>query len=375
MYQMLNAGDFETRVSDFHKKVKALCADIQHFRARFSQQKDFFFKETDDEPLKKHFQYVDEFVSNTIHYYLTGLLPDIRNKDIQGLETSDNMLSRQIVQEKEHRKKLASEPEDIEQDSEYAEFVFYRAGLLKKFVMDALLLNTSRSTAEGRLRPLVGSLAAGVAMLVYFVLFIWQGQVFVINSEPFVIATVILYILKDRLKESLKTVSYNLAFKWFADYTTTIQSPYSHNRLGKLKESFSFVSTEALPDDIIKVRNKEFHYVLEDFPRPESVILHKKKIIMDKQSSSRFPRRHSLNIIFRFNILRFLTKADNPYQSYMTIKSDTHDLDILRLPKVYHVNIIMKNAFVKEDGTLQEELKKFRLILDKNGIKRVEHVA
>jgi hypothetical protein len=299
----------------------------------------------------------------------------VRSEKMKEFVEIDQAIAATILGEKKHRRGLSPEPEDLEESKPQSEFFFYRASLLNKYVLDALLLTVNRSTPEGTIKNVIGSLAAGVAMLIYFVLFVWQGHFFVLNSEPFILATVVLYMLKDRLKESLKTISYEKAFKWISDYTTVIFSPHMKKPLGKLKETFTFVEVSRLPEEIVNIRNKEFHYILEDFPRPESVIHYKKKVIMEQPSHRGLSRRFCLNMLFRFNILQFLTKADNPYQTFWRMDEETTEFIPMRLPRVYHVNIIMKNSFLKSDGSNSVELKKFRLIIDKNGIKRIERVS
>lgn len=362
-------------LEEVSERTNNFLSDIKMLKNRLLTVKTLVIEKSNNIPLKRHVLYVEEFISNSIIYYLTGFLQLLRKENKPEFLAIDEAVADAILIEKSEQKGGYPDPGAFEKHSSRNEFIFYRASLLNKYILDALLLHINRSTPENAIKNIIGSLAAGVAMLIYFVLFIWQGQVFVLNSEPFILATVVLYILKDRLKESLKTVSYEKAFKWLSDYTTVIQSPNMKKSLGTLKESFSFVDIRNLPEEIVTIRNKEFHYILEDFPRPESVIHYKKKVVMKHPSQNSSSRRFSLNMIFRFNILHFISKADNPYQTFWNLDPETKEFVPLRLPKVYHVNIIVKNSFLKNDGEYEVQLKKFRLILDKNGIKRVERVS
>ncbi len=357
-----------------YEEVKLLCEQLTELRTCYREMQKEFLETWKTDEMKSHFYYIDEFISSTIDYYLSGILDRLRSANLSDMEPFNKALYEVLAKEKHHREKLLKEPPIAEEDSENSEFVLYRSGLLNKFVLDALLLNTTRSSLIKRFRNVVGSISAGIAMLFFFVLFIWQGQVFFINSLPFILITVFLYIIKDRMKEGLKTISYRKFTKWFSDYKTEIRSPKEERTLGQMKESFSFVDEGELPKEITRIRNREFHAVLETFKRPERVIYYKKTITMYKQKRSRETRRNALNIISRFNINEFVRNADNPKHSYITVDPQTFQLLRVRLPKVYHLNIIMKNTYIQQDMTIKEELKKFRLILDKNGIKRVEHV-
>ncbi len=364
----------KSSADEFCAECQELSCEVQAFRVAFDQLENQCLARGSDTVLKTYFIYMDEFLSNAIDYYFSALLYRMRSLVGEEYAQADAILVEEILREKHDRTALTVEVEDVQEDAVASEEIFYRNGLLNKFVFDALQLNTSRSSPDLALQNFIGSLAAGIAMLFYFLFFIWQGQVFVLNSEPFIIATVVLYVLKDRLKEVLKSFSYRLAFRWFSDYTTKIRSPKGDVTLGKLKESFTFVEASKLPEEITKARNREYHAILEDFRRPENVIHYKQTIEMQPRSSMTLGRRNGLNVILRFNISNFLRKADDPFHSYISLNKETNKCTMMRLPKVYHLNIIVKNHYMREDGTFYDELKKFRLIIDKDGIKRIDHV-
>ncbi|CRX38349.1 hypothetical protein [Estrella lausannensis] len=360
-------------ISSFAADLKALEEDLTLFRLQFDELTLLIQTKCTIASICQHLFYVEEFMSHTVSYYFTGLLKRIREINSDKFPDSELLTENLLIKEKQRRKGIIPEPEEVQHDLEKSEYIFYRHGLINKYVADALLLNVIRSSPDTGLQHLIGSLAAFVAMFFFFVLFIWQGRVFIINSEPFILATVVLYVLKDRIKESLRNVSYRKAVKWFPDFKTEIKSPDEKVYLGVLSESFTFIKEKNLSEDIRRARNKEFHVILEDLKRSES-IMHFKKTIQMLEGGKKDARRNSLNAIFRFNIQRFLLKADNPFQGYFTIDDITREFQFLHLPKVYHINIIVKNSAYNEKGELVSEIKKFRLIADKNGIKRIEQV-
>lgn len=212
-------------------------------------------------------------------------------------------------------------------------------------------------------------------MLFYFSLFILMGSVFVINSAPFIILTVGIYVLKDRIKEWLRILSYQNVSKWFPDYTTEIFSPDKKNKIGVIKESFSFIEEPQLSEELRQLRNAEFHSVLEAVRRPESVLYYKRSVSLNGASKSSTSRRSSLNIIFRYNIDRFLRKASEPFEEVLTIDPATQQLVPLYLPKVYHLNLIIRTTLTEGDKPPKIDLKKLRIVINKNGIKRIEQIS
>ncbi len=361
-------------VNKLNQDMSEFCEEFKQLHKSFSNCKQDYRLNWPDGTLQIHFHYINDFISNSINYYCMGFLEHVRKSPISNLDQVDQALCDLISHEKRNREKTHQEPRKIKEDPIKKEYILYRSGLLKKFVLDALLLETKRASIDTRLRNIIGSIAAGVAMAFFFILFVWQGRVFIINSLPFILATVILYIIKDRIKEGFKRVSYKQALKWFPDYATHIQSPEGNFHIGEMVESFAFVHESEIPKEISNIRNREFHAVLERFKRPEQIIFYKRIINISKPPTPERARRYGLNFIFRFSIGQFVQKADDPIHSYVTLDPDALELIRTNLPKVYHLNIILKNTYTQKDLTKKVELKKFRLILDKNGIRRIEHV-
>lgn len=349
------------------KEVINLAEKLHKIRLTFQEIKN----QCQDRFLLPHFNYIEEFVANTEDYYLTGFLEYLRSSHRSRFHQIDQELCK-IIMEQTNRSPFPSLEGDANRSEKEA--ILYRRGLLKKYVLDALILDVNRASLHQKYGSLIGAFAAGVAMLVYLCLYVWQGGVFVINSAPFVIITVILYILKDRLKEELRSFSTSHALKWFSDYTTEIYSPEGKSYLGEIKESFSFMSSQNLPSEIDKIRNKEFHEFLELLKRQELVICYKKMISLATQAKSKDLRKQDLTLLFRLNIQRFLAKASEPFYSFTTLDPETLELKKTELPKVYHINIILKNIIKNPDHTEKVEYKKFRIIVDKNGIRHIEHI-
>ncbi len=317
-----------------------------------------------------HVEYIEEFLSNSYYHYLSRLLQIGQSHETY--QQFNDELTHLLLQEQHYRQEHGFENLSLHQSTEQGEYFLYRQGLLNKYVLDALLLHSNRIAVSKKYQQVVSSLAAGVAMLIYLLLFIWQGEVFRINSEPFVVFTVLIYILKDRIKENLKTLSFDFGGRLFSDYTTQIRSPHEQRKLGFLREYFAFVKQDKAPKEATLIRNHGLQHVLEDIRRPEQILYIKKEIQLSNTLLRRGERRNALNVLFRLNMRRFLDKASNPEEPYLFIDPDTNSLIEWWLPKVYHINIVLKTSVTSEHGKVQEEWSRFRLILDKQGIRRLE---
>ncbi|MEI8365410.1 MAG: hypothetical protein WCF65_03235 [Parachlamydiaceae bacterium] len=368
-------------VPEFASMVMRLRDNIHRLRDSYKRAEASYLENWKDPLYYRQMLYIDEFISDSISYYLTGLLESVRLTGRESYQDVDKLLCDLLLEEKMIGDTFVKKNNmgSTGSDSAEGEGVLYRFGLLNKYVLGALLLFTSRFSSaqqyEQRYQHWIGSLSAAVAMFLYFSLFLWLGNVFVINSAPFLFLMIIVYVLKDRLKEWIRSFSYLRASRWFPDYTTVIQSQNRKNNLGSIEESFSFIQPAQLPQEIKVMRNVEFHRVLEEYQRPENVIFYKRTVTMNPPTVSG-ARRYGLNIISRFNINRFLLHAADPSESHLALDPETRKLARIRLSKVYHLNLIIVSTTLENansaDGAKKVEYKKLRIIIDKNGIKRIE---
>lgn len=253
------------------------------------------------------------------------------------------------------------------------ESILYRQGLLNRFILEALTLKHTRVSFEEKHIHILGALAAGIAMMVYMVLLVRGSSAFLINSFPFVALAVGLYILKDRIKEGFKSLYYKQAHRWFPDYATEIRSSTGF-KVGTIKENFAFIDQKELPPGFLKIRNHHFHEELQALHRHETIIHYKREVILNSPRHFNQGRRREITTFFRLNIHRFLEKASNPFQLSLSVDAYTQEISEKLLPKVYHLNLIIRNTYFENDLNPKVEIKTFRAIVDKGGIKRVEHI-
>lgn len=357
----------------FKDQVMTLGTEIKLIRSLYGQIQLSLTPYYSNTILKYHIRYIDEFMSYTIDYNLTRLLKQLRETKPLDWKEIDRYLCEIILNEQHYREVHALEPKTPERSPHYREAILYRLGLLDKFVLEALRLQSNRSSFEEKHGHLLGSAAAGIAMLFYMILF-WQSTSFGINSLPLVLLVVLFYILKDRLKEGLKKLYYREAYRWFPDYSTEIKSPKGY-KVGTLKENFSFIETWQLPAGFLDIRNGEFHEELQALDRPETIIQYKRELSLEQHSPRLAGRRREITMIFRFNVHQFLQKANDSLQPFLTLDNETLDIDKKMLPKVYHINIIIRNTYLQSNLEPKSEIKKFRVVVDKDGIKRVEQIS
>jgi hypothetical protein len=352
---------------EFIKGCHEMCDELEEYQNTFEGIKKETADKWDTPSIHKHFEYMTTFLNHVVNQYLILLLERIRYSDDQKFQEIDARITEML---KTTQKMITDK--DLS-DKREGEKIIYRKSLLNKFFVYALLLNTDRFSPGQRYQNLTGAIAAGIAMLVFFTLFVWQGQFFLINSTPFIVITVFLYILKDRIKEGIKTFTHHRTLGWFSDYTTKIMSPDDKSVLGVLTEKFSYISEDEIPEEISTIRSREFDSMMEDYKLPETVMYYTKKMKINQKPRELEARRFMLNVIFRFNIRHFMDKASNPYSPYLWLNEEAGEIKVWHLPKVYHLNIIVRTTTKQPGKKPKKELSKVRIVADKSGIKRIEY--
>ena len=121
----------------------------------------------------------------------------------------------------------------------------------------------------------------------------------------------------------------------------------------------------ALPAEVAKLRAKSLVVELANAPE-ENIAYYKKKIVLNAASSPAGGAYTGVVDIVRMNIRHLLDRMDDPVRSLLL----PHPGGIRRVNGhcVYHLNLVLRYA---AEGR-PEEYRKFRLILDQNGIVRIE---
>jgi hypothetical protein len=171
------------------------------------------------------------------------------------------------------------------------------------------------------------------------------------------------------MKEISKNLIVGTLRKFIYDYKTDLLTNMD-NKIGFCRETFSFINESNLPDLVKKIRNKDYIGELDNGYAPENIIFSKKYI---KIYSSRCKRLLSdfnvdgINDIIRFNVRHFLNKMDNPLKALYVPDGD--DYTKVRAECVYHLNLVLRYG-MNDNYTYH----KFRIILNRSGIRRIEAI-
>ncbi|MCB8981767.1 MAG: hypothetical protein H6657_30540 [Ardenticatenaceae bacterium] len=254
------------------------------------------------------------------------------------------------------------------------ETYLYRASILKKYASSVLFLNTDVQPDGKYWEQLILSLAAGLAMVfATAVAFYFQLQ-FGNFTLPFFIALVIGYMFKDRIKEISRMMFAQRLENYLFDRRITIRTQDRQHRLGTLREKVRFIHEDDVPLSVLRARNRDHITEISNEGRGEYIICYTKEIELQIKNAEEilpgFPIITGVNDILRFDIRHFLKKMAEPVQERYLIQEG--ELVPLLCHKVYHVNLIARYKTMQPG--INKENRHLRLILDQDGIRRLEKV-
>ena len=215
-------------------------------------------------------------------------------------------------------------------------------------------------------------IAAGCAMFISLFLGAVVLTIFELNSLPFIIAMVVVYMLKDRIKENIKGISLKAVGLYFPDQRIDIVDGFYEEKIGESKEKMFFLEEEKIPPEIIKIRHSSRLRSIEEEGKPEDCLVLKKKIILLKNKIDFLhTRRKDISDVSRFNIQNFLRYADDPIEKILTWNRNSQQIEPISVEKVYHINVVLKLTTFQGKKGINVNYKKYRIIIDQKGIKRV----
>jgi len=387
-----NEANYEYHIRMFHSILKsALRREIQHIlRKDMADDRSYLIKEylvnvrkisqhyrdlrrivnvpTIRKEMFDYFLFGDEFMSNQFEqhsYYLHRGLRKMHPADFERSKEAILSLIRDEVAYKRSKGYLVIEEESPDRNR----WLVHRKSVFNKYFEGQLLL-TSRKKKEGVfMMQLLYSLAAGLAMIFGATLtFIFQKSLGTFTI-PLFVALVIIYMLKDRIKDLSRHYLVGKINKRFFDHKTVIRVK-GDEKIGWCKESFDFVSEDSVPLRVMKHRNRSRIIDIESRGVGEKIIFYRKLLRLDQKALDNSYGNYNITgvvDIIRFNVSNFIQKMDNPEIPLYYLKDD--EFEKLSGEKVYFVNTVLRFKLDNETS-----YRRYRIIFNRRGIKKVEKV-
>ena len=338
---------------------------VLHISAKYRQLIKIIDIPAIDKSLREYFWFGDEFMSNVIEFQTFRLMDRVKAKDPKLFELLNKELMEIIYIEIGYRKEKDYLLVEKTPDKNNHELV-NRLSLLKKYIESHLYLNIDKRKDGVLVEQLLFSVAAGISMIFATAIAFSIQQRYGSFTMPLFVALVISYMLKDRIKEMTRFYfAHKMGTRYF-DHKATMS--INQSDIGWAKESMDFISENKLPPEIVKARNCTSIIEANNRANSEKVLLYRMQMLMDREKlnkNSEFST-DGLNSIIRFNFSEFIRNMDNP-EFALYYPNELDGFELIDGEKLYYLNFV-----VEKRNDAQNETKRYRIAVNRNGIKKIE---
>ncbi|MDR0766296.1 MAG: hypothetical protein LBF09_05100 [Odoribacteraceae bacterium] len=309
-----------------------------------------------------YYRFVDEYLSNLLETHAFRLAEELPGED--AARAALVALAREEIAYRRARGYLVASRDDRENNRA----VIYRRGMLKKYVESELFARASTRRDGAWVEQVYYSIAAGLSMIFATIISFSFARAYGNFTMPLFVALVVSYVLKDRIKDLARYYLVHRPGRRYFDHETTLR--VKEETVGWIKEGVDFIPEGRVPREVIDRRARSG--LLEAWNRVsgEKVILYRKLARVDAEALARHDRHAipGVNDITRFHVGRFLEKMDGR-EYHLHVPGDDDTCERVTGEKIYYLNILVQYRHEEQD-----RYRRFRLMLTREGIQRVEEL-
>lgn len=352
---------------DRERLVDNYLRDVRRVAAGYRELRDMIQVPGLERRTAEIYLFGDEYISLLIEDYTYHLVEGLLCREGgMGQEKQKELLA-MIEDEVQYRAKRGylSIPDETKDN----ETLVFRRSVLKKYMATVLFLDAEIKKGGLIMEQTLFGMAAGLAMLFATAVAFVSQSIYGNLTLPFFVALVVSYIFKDRFKDLLRFYLSRKMTQFIFDYKTRIYNVTRHV-VGVCRESFEFIRRQRLPPEIRGIRDSDHITEIENGWVGEQVFLYRKRIHLDPDWKGSIFSEYAIdgvNDIMRFNIQDFLRKMDDPNKELFVMNDEGYHR--IKGARVYHLNLIIKLV-----GDQHRSYTRYRVILNRKGIKRIEKV-
>lgn len=246
----------------------------------------------------------------------------------------------------------------------------FQRHVLKRFTSSVLWLKTRISEPGRWVRHALYGLAAGAAMSFAVGAALWNGVNPGDQLMPWLVAAVIVYVVKDRLKAVLQETLSSAVARHFPDRSWEILDK-TNRRVATVNEQSGFVPFDQVDADVLTARRRTRQHSIEEVARPETVLHHKKTFTLYSERLAELgPDFDGLAEIFRLDVQRWLAHTDDPKQSVVLADLETRRIRGYKAPRVYNIAVAYRLRYADEES----DWHRLRVVVSRKGLKRIDRI-
>ena len=250
------------------------------------------------------------------------------------------------------------------------EYLLYREHEIKKWAESSMYMSKNETKTVNNLVQIMFGFAAAIAMSFAVFASIISLKWFDSGSIYWAIIAVIAYILKDRIKDGLRVFFTRFIPYFIADKVQIIFDPRTGKKCGKTKERIIHKKVDNIPKPVQSLRIKNKDILLRKLVVEDIIQYQKNVTIKSNNLLSKHKRLESINEIMRLDMRQWFYRMDKDKEFRFYLDDDS--LKTVRSERVYHFTVILGMSEVYSG--MEEELTRYRIIANSNGIRRIDLV-
>lgn len=354
----------DNREDIYQERIIMMIKTINSFLIRFRNFHLLFLNHHIHEDLRTALNWADESISITTGRNFIQLFDLVENTN--NSNNTIKSIRRMIESEVLYRKSMNYKYQYNKHNPICGETMAYRESVLKKWSQSAMYMNNENSSIPQKISHIIAGTAAGVAMAIAVILSMFAESYFPQRSSTLIMALVVSYILKDRIKEVLRKSFGDMLPKLTTSQQSNLFDPALKSKVGKSSGTVSFDSSKSIPANINIIRYKQPNPFRKILP-PNNIFHYKRRIkIKSRVLKQNHSRLESITEIIRFQIDDWLKDMEDSKADLWYLENDTKIK--INGGRVYRVHLII--------SLNKDKFYHHKLILNKSGIVRIttEHI-
>ena len=274
-----------------------------------------------------------------------------------------------IKQEASYRKKRGYDSIVTSDDPESNEHVLYHEGVLKKWTQSALYLTSEELKTSSRAGHIAAGIAAAAAMSFAVIAAVLADRLFASYSVPWALLIVAAYILKDRIKDILRSIIIALLPRLAADEAVRLIDPAVGKAVGRTKGLVRLLREKQTPEKVRNARRAGTQPLRNILPDDTVVHYHKRIRLRGARLLKHHTRVESITEILRLGIGSWLERMDDPTNALTYVDGNTPTR--IAANRVYHIYAIVELSRPGAEAALY----RYRLAVTRDGLVRIENMT
>jgi hypothetical protein len=257
-------------------------------------------------------------------------------------------------------------PDNLLED-DFESDLYYR-GLIKKEVMSVLFLTVTRHP-DARFQHIFAAIAAAFAML-YATLAAVVIQKWVKQDMPIFLGLwVVTYVVKDRIKDFVKST----CAAWFRhaawDYRFVVTKPFEPGKpLARGRELFAYLKHRELPKNLAQLCRQYVHR----WPDSPSVTMRYMKETFFRPNMPDKNAIRDVYDIFRLNMQHFTSRVDRPTRTIRRFNPIAGHVQNQEYSKTYRMHLALRTW--SRYPHAQEQIQIWQLVFDQQGVRSIHAI-